>query len=456
MPPVFSRERLSDLLIDPREDLDFEIKNWLDLRNDNDAKAIFAKAALAMANHGGGFIALGMVEVNGRMVEAESRPPTFDAFGQDLISGIIRYYADPEFHCAVHIVSNPAGVLFPIISVPGGHKVPVRARRAGPHGTIVDVNAIYIRKPGPRSETPQTAQEWDELLARCLSNRRDEMLGYIRDLIAGTVPQISTAAEPSTLDHWMDASVARWNELIAPMPEGAGPRCPHGHYWFAFKLEGAIRAIEPARLPEVLRASVVRHSGWPPFWYPTRAGIEPYPFDGLVECWLGGDSREAIDDRDPAHSDFWRVSPDGFAFLLRGYQEDAMEIPRPGRPAIVPGTMFDITLPVWRVGETLLYASNLVRNLIEGVATISFVAHYEGLAGRTLTSIDGRRAVWNNRAARQNTIALKTRIELSSIEPNLPEIVHPLLAPLYALFDFFELPMDLVTEELRQMRAGRF
>jgi hypothetical protein len=49
MPPVFSRERLSDLLIDPREDLDFEIKNWLDLRNDNDAKAIFAKAALAMA-----------------------------------------------------------------------------------------------------------------------------------------------------------------------------------------------------------------------------------------------------------------------------------------------------------------------------------------------------------------------------------------------------------------------
>ncbi len=46
MPIRFSPERLADLLIDPREDLDLEIKNWLDLRGDNDAKATFAKAAL--------------------------------------------------------------------------------------------------------------------------------------------------------------------------------------------------------------------------------------------------------------------------------------------------------------------------------------------------------------------------------------------------------------------------
>ena len=64
MTQTFSRERLSDLLIDLREDLDFEIKNWLDLRNDNDAKAKFAKAALALANHGGGYIAVGLGRVD--------------------------------------------------------------------------------------------------------------------------------------------------------------------------------------------------------------------------------------------------------------------------------------------------------------------------------------------------------------------------------------------------------
>lgn len=53
-----SGERLADLLVDPREDLDCEAKNWLDLQGLNDDKATFAKAVLALANLGGGFIIL--------------------------------------------------------------------------------------------------------------------------------------------------------------------------------------------------------------------------------------------------------------------------------------------------------------------------------------------------------------------------------------------------------------
>ena len=46
MPQEITPERLADLLIDPREDLDFEVKNWLDLQGNNDDKATFAKAVL--------------------------------------------------------------------------------------------------------------------------------------------------------------------------------------------------------------------------------------------------------------------------------------------------------------------------------------------------------------------------------------------------------------------------
>lgn len=53
------RHRLADLLVDVREDLDFEVKNWLNLRDSND-QATFAKAVLALANHGGGFVVLGL------------------------------------------------------------------------------------------------------------------------------------------------------------------------------------------------------------------------------------------------------------------------------------------------------------------------------------------------------------------------------------------------------------
>lgn len=451
-----SRERLADLLVDPREDLDCEVKNWLDLQGSNDDKATFAKAVLALANHGGGFIALGLVETDVGVVAAEGRPATLDGYSQDLINGIVQNYCDPPFHCAVHIVANPAGAVFPIVIIPGGHRVPVRARRAGPNGNTVQNNAIYIRKPGPRSETPQSAQDWDDLLARCLRNRRDEMFDQIRDLITGAVPQVEIPPEPARLDEWIRSGRARWRDLIEPLPDDVGPRLLHGRFCIAYEIVGERRQIAPARFPEVLRESVVRHTGWPPFWYPTRAGIEPYPFDGAVECWLGGDPQTPMEDRDAAHSDFWRINPDGLAFLISGYQEDSIEAQRPGRDPVQPASVLDITLPVWRIGEALLHARSLAANLFEGPTTIRFVANYEGLAGRSLVSINNRRHVWEGRVARQDSITLNTHIDTQVIDPNLPEIVHPLLSPLYALFDFFELPMQLVVDELARMRAGNF
>lgn len=47
--------RLADLLLDPREALDVEIKGWLDLAGSDEHKATLAKAILALANHGGGY-----------------------------------------------------------------------------------------------------------------------------------------------------------------------------------------------------------------------------------------------------------------------------------------------------------------------------------------------------------------------------------------------------------------
>lgn len=451
MPIQYSPERLADLLIDPREDLDLEIKNWLDLRESNEAKATFAKAALALANHGGGFIIIGLTETAAGCVEAEGRPATLGGYSQDVVNGIVQSYADPAFHCAVHMVAGQDARLFPIIVVPGDHRSPVRAKRAGPHGQIVENNAIYVRKPGPRSEVPTSSQDWDGLLARCLANRRDDMLDQIRDLITGAVPAVAQPPEAARLDAWIEQCLARWHELVADLPADAPERCPHGYFWFAYELTGDLRAVPPGQFPELLQRSVARHTGWPPFWYPTRQGIMPYPIDGLVECWLGGDTEPAgqFGGRDAAHSDFWRISPEGYAFLLRGYQEDSLE-------QRSPATLFDVTLPVWRTGEVLLQAERLAGNLVEGPATISFAVQYQGLAGRALTSVTGDRLLFDGHVARQNEITLRTTVEAASIGPNLPEIIHPLLAPLYALFDFFDLPTALVNEELARMRRGNF
>ena len=81
MPQEITRERLAGLLIDPREDLDFEVKNWLNLQGSNEDKATFAKAVLALANHGGGFVALGLLETDEKQ---RGQTYTFDEIAMTL------------------------------------------------------------------------------------------------------------------------------------------------------------------------------------------------------------------------------------------------------------------------------------------------------------------------------------------------------------------------------------
>ena len=161
------QQRLADLLVGPREDLDCEIKNWLDLTESGEAKvtpsdyvidlgsgdgrtvitaakrgtrahgieynpdmvalskraaakegvsgkATFAKAVIALANHGGGFVVFGLVQTATGFAKADDCPPTLDAYGQDLINGILANYCDPSLHCAVHFVAAPKALAMAI------------------------------------------------------------------------------------------------------------------------------------------------------------------------------------------------------------------------------------------------------------------------------------------------------------------------------------------------------
>jgi hypothetical protein len=445
-------DRLSEILVEPREGLDVEVKNWLDLRSNEEDKANFAKAALALANHGGGIIIFGMTETSDGMVPAAGRPATLDSYGVDLLNGIIHNYADPAFHCAVHLRPGSDGALYPMVVVPGGHRVPVRSKRGGPNGQIVKDNNIYVRRPGPRSETPQTAQDWDALFARCLSHRRDEMFDQIRALITGAVPTATLPSAPDKLVQWIADSRARWSELITRLPDGATEKCPHGYMWYAFELGGDVRGLSNAELSCVLRAAEVNHSGWPPFWYPTRRGIAAYPYAGLVECWIGGDTEDGFPAHGAGHADFWRVSPDGLGFFLRGYREDDLSGGK-GMPE-QPGTWIEVEWPVAVTAEVVFYIGSLATHLVDGPASVRLFAGYTGMDGRQLHSVGGR--YFHARTARQAEVELNSSFNVDAIDPNITEIVHQFLNPLYAIFDFFELPISLVVEVINKLRQRTY
>ena len=441
-------EELQSLVGEPREDLAAEYKSWLDLTM-TEHKAVLAKAAIALANHGGGFIVFGF-EDRGPELIAVARPVTIPEVSQDGVNAAIQRFATPEFHCEVHNILHPVTqAIHPVIVVPGNMTEPVMSKRdcVG----VIAQNRCYIRKPGPRSEEPQTAEEWRTLLRRCVLAGREDMLEAIRSIVSGRVdptPLPSNARDE--LHDFCEAARTRWVELTAVLPDGAPGRFPHGFYEMGFSLVGAQPArnlVElQARLEEAQRLKL---TGWSVFLNMTTPEWSPYPHGQFVEAWVGRPASRQRHFEDAAYSDFWRASRDGKLYTIRGYKEDSL------RDRITPGSAIDITLPVWRVGEGVLFAARLAE-VFDDVEAIALECRFTGLDGRYLTSLNHDRTVFDQRFSRTSEVTLTGLATLHQIRDNLAEVMHQLLAPLYERFDFYALPTEIVDTELGRLRRGQF
>jgi len=439
--------RLSDLLFEPRETMEVELKNWLKIQDDAEHKATLAKAVIALANHGGGYILIGFEKFENGHRPCADRPPSLASYTSDLVNAIVGRYAEPAFHCDVQLAQAPSGDLHPIIVVPGGHRVPIRASRSGPNGQIVKQYDYYIRRLGPVSETPKTGQEWDDLIRRCIANARDELFDQLRLIMGGRVGSVPTAKEENRLAAWFNACVKRWDERVNDLPADSPARMPLGNVGIAYEIAG-VEVESLAELKDAIDRATTRHTGWPMFWVPTRAEIAPYVYDGAIECWFGDGG---IFD-DAAHADFWRASCDGQLFLVRGLQEDTIDNRR-----TEPGKVFDLTLWIWRVGEALLQAASLARQVEAEQAEISILFSWNGLKGRRLTSIaNSRRDIRDHYVASQDNFRTGVTVRADQISDGLPEITAKIIKPLYELFSFFAISDQLIAEELAEMRKNRF
>ena len=438
---------LEPLLAAPAEALDVEYKCWLDLKGDDEHRALLAKAAIALANEGGGVIIVGLREERPNLI-SEPRPAEIAAYNTDLINGIIRRFASPSFHCTLTLLPDPrTGHEHAVIRVPGGFGVPVMSK-SGTASNAIRPHLCYMRKPGPESAPPENQADWERLLARCLRNRREDMLEAIRNIVLGgasaAAPAAPTAAEAQ--DAFSTAARAAWAALVSKLPDDTPARCPLGRYELDYALLGDFTRPGLADLLDLLPMALRRGGGLPEFWVPTRAEIEPYAIDNTIQCWLG---TPAMGPRDTGHVDFWRAAPEGRMFLLRGYFEDKGSW---SGHTIEPGTIIDIDAPICRVAECLQHARSLCSLLApDQDLKVLFRARWYGLGGRRLSSVDQWRAftMHDDRIARQDEFEVQRTLEMRQIADNLPEIIHPLLKPLYEQFHFFRLTMDHVRLALR-------
>jgi len=439
---------LIGLLASPNESLTIEYKSWLPL-SEKQGCAALAKAAIALANHGGGMVVLGMREnkVEEGAIRSQPRPEGVRPYRQDDVNAAINRYADPPLHCELSFAEHPeTAVQHAFVRVPGGHRVPIMSKRD--YSGVIAAQRCYIRKPGPRSEEPHTAEEWRGLLDQCVRTGRENMLDAIRLIVQGHPSVLPPAGEANACRQFVSEAQDRWQQLINPLPEADPARMPNGHYELICEIENAPPA---SNLRELLRrmdtAGTIRHTGWRPFVTLGRAPFEPIVVDGLIETWLGHPEEGAYA-RTPGHCDFWRADLDGRLFLLRGYDED-------GNGRVEPGTCIGLTLPIWRVGEAMLYVARLAK-LFADDPSVFVGCRYTGLQNRVLSNLGGGRYFLGHHVCSEQEVSIETQALASEIDNNLAEILHSLLAPLYERFSFFELPMTMVASEIESMRRTRF
>jgi len=437
------------LLDEPNETLTAEYKSWLDLGETRD-RAVLAKAAIALANSGGGIIVLGMRHQEGKgPLESVRRPDHVDPYTQDDVNQAINRFADPEFHGKLLFVTHPrTQVEHAFVSVPGDLSVPVMARRDCEG--VIAARRCYIRKPGPRSEEPQKSEEWRVLLDRCVRAGRQEMMTAIRLALQGRAGSAAQPAVGEALTAFTTKASERWLHLTQKLPTDDSARFPYGHYTLGFEILSARGLPSLTELRDAMaQASVVKHTGWGPFALAQRTEFEPRIVEGAIEAWFGLPVKRLLA-RDPAHVDYWRADATGKLVLLRGYEED-------GQERVKPGTVFDITLPVWRVGEAILYVGRLAERFSDN-DDLSFLVRcrYLGLRGRTLTHLEGWGILHDNYRCADDDITLTAQVTRAQARDNLVEVLQRMLAPLYERFSFFRLPERLVTEQVERMTRNRF
>lgn len=240
----------------------------------------------------------------------------------------------------------------------------------------------------------------------------------------------------------------RWEALTSSLADDHPSRQHFGHSEQSYAISGLERNPSLASLRDIL-ADIPPSSGWPPFWIPTRSDLAPHRTDGGLECWLGKPDTERHF-HDTAHSDYWLIDSAGQAYLQRGYQED-------GAGNLEPGTIFDISLPIWRTAEVLFHAAALAETLgASADSTIRYVARYTGLEGRELVSWAKptlRLLIGERHRARSSEVAIKVETNIQTIRNGIEALLDETLAPLYERFDGYRLPRDLISNEVADLRS---
>lgn len=443
------RSDLTDLVDYPRETLDIELKEWMDL-DGKVAQAKLARHIAALANHGGGYLVFGFCDDESI---AANRPTDLSGYSRDTFGRLVTRYLTPAFQCDVQLVQSSAGLTYPVVRVPSHGSTPIGTRADGPHDPKgqpqgIRAGTYYVRKPGPKSEAALGMEDWQPLIRRCILSDRDSLLADVARAVQLRSEPPAPAIE-DRLKTWHEESEARWRAILGKatalrwLVDIGASHCQLS-YMILSDTSIAIPARELQHVLEQVNRDVRQAvwTGWSMFYPFTRpefaAALHPEFDDGsgvdVLESNLIGDG-----DFDISLPDYWRYAVDGRATIIRPYREDRQRsVEGKGRPA---GTWLSPETVIRETAELLNHA-RIMAERYEG-RHVAFRCTWRGLAGREIDDFGdiywspGRHA----RADQRTTIGTW---DVPVLAANWHEVVAQLSCPVLNLFGFPECGAELV------------
>ncbi|MPZ58179.1 MAG: hypothetical protein GEU91_17125 [Rhizobiales bacterium] len=450
-PPI---EHLAALVEHKTEEPNIEYKAWMDL-SDNGNRANIARHLCGLANLGGGYLIFG-VDDDGSF--AEPHPGDLHPYRQDAINNIAAKYLAPPPHCNVHFVPVSNGKEYPVVTVPSHGAQPICAKSDGPlvKGKRVGVQqgVHYIRLAGPRTAAIDTPDLWQQVLHRCVLKERDRLVSAIGGLLEK--PQLTSAGY--SIDPLFDELAARWAELQPT--ERWTVDLIQNRTIYAFQLLDEARAIVREIGLGALRESVRRAT----FDAERFKDIELSAFASISEnsrcgVFVSGDVEGYELQHVHQNGSYLRppvlghISAAGGGGEVRAYWEDTTwvkeAVEQRSSRKWEPGTKLSPSIQVSRALNFIAFVKSLSHSFPDArYAMLS--ADYGGLRGRVIGeprpgvyfSYDRKSGMASRRAS--------TVIQLDALaEPQIAEAAADLTAPIFRLFDGWQIVPDFASKLLK-------
>lgn len=388
--------------------------------------------------------------------------PVETLFHIDILQALVSRYTNPSFEIMVALAERD-GQVHPVIIIPEGVRVPAVVRRdlLGNGGKKLLVEGdLYFRTfnaNGTASSARIMPPDYPDLLEVCFENREADIGRFLRRHLAGagTASALTSLGLENEESRLRDRAAATLEAGRHAADAALGARATPDE---RKRIDGALTmrvglAFDPAR-PDALptqeflnkvAASNPNYTGWPA-WLDSRGFTEkadrPYVSDRLWEALIidldGGWSQ---------HVEFLRYDPRGAFFLQRVMQDDLTD-------KVQPGTALDVILMIYRVAEVMVVGTAFGRSLgWPDESPAGFAFRWTGLEGRALRPWVNafRNAGRSGSVSRSAAVDAYVSVPLETPESALAPYVSAAIAPLFSVFDGYEVPPDLVETSVRKL-----